>query len=1296
MLLRLFRTPALSNQMLKRKIGDALAQLSLPVERIATEWCYYVSPDSELDQWEFDTLAWLLKETFAPHSFSNQSFLSEFPTILEVGPRLNFETAFSTTAVAICRDCGLGRVNRLERSVRYGFPSELAPETKDIILSTLYDRMTEQPYEIPLEGFKHRLELTPSRIIPLSAKGIELLQQVNDDLGLAMDKQDLGWCYELFVCVLKRDPTDVELFQIAQANSEHCRHGFFRAKLVIDGLETQKSLMDIVKEPWKRNPNNSVIAFHDDSSAIRGVSPVESLIQMVSGFPSPFIKRRGMLHPALTAETHNFPSGVAPYPGAQTGTGGRIRDNISVGRGGQMMAGGAGYCTGNLLIPGYDLPWEKNSLAHPPELASPLEIMIEASNGASDYGNCIGEPVIYGFCRTFGAGLPDGYRSWFKPIMYSDGIGQLDDLHTVKGQPEKGMLIIKIGGPAYRIGMGGGAASSMMQGDNKADLDFNAVQRGAPEMEQRVWRVIRSCLELGENNPIVSIHDLGAGGDCNALPELLLPAGGRIELRSLPIGDDSLSVLEIWGNESQEREAFLIRPDNLEVIEELCERESVPLTVAGEVVGDSMIILHDETNDINLVELPLGEILENLPRKTFGLMRQEPKLKPLELPDHLGVSDALDLVLRLPSVGSKAFLTRKVDRSVTGLIIQQQCVGPNHIPLADYAAVAQGYWDQNGIASSIGEQPLKGLISPKAMARLAVAEALLNLSGAVITDIADIRCSANWMWPAKLPGEGARLYDAAIALRDILCDLGIAIDGGKDSLSMAARCQPDGGDKVVVKAPGELVIANYAPMPDVSKRVSVIPEPEDILIWIDLSPGKKRLGGTALAQALGQIGNDCPDVESNDMLKGAFQTIQTLVARDLLHAVHDISDGGLITTLLEMAFAGNVGMYISLNHKADSIPTLFSEEPGVVIALPESSLVQATKQLQENGIHHQVVGEALYDPVFQVSQSGFMLLCKRLPKLRAIWEESSNEIDKLQANPECVMQEAEILCEITPSYHLTFEPMAPKHETDLILPPKIAILRSQGSNGDREMAAAFMDAGFQAWDITMKDLLNGTISLSEFQGIAFVGGFSYADVMDSAKGWAGMIRFNDKLSQQFSCFYKRPDTFSLGVCNGCQLMALLGWVPTVGLKSEEQPRFIRNQSERFESRFSTVTITESPAIMLRGMAGSTLGVWVAHGEGRLHAKADQLKRLVDHGQTPIRYVDQEGKPTEVYPYNPNGSPGGITAFCSEDGHHLAMMPHPERTFQMRQWPWLPKDWRSMSSSPWSRMFQNAFEFCQSF
>ena len=1341
---QLYRKPALSASAVGR-ILQMGAHLATDIQSINTEWCYYVAVSPPLENSEFKALQWLLGETFEPENLGETSFLKGSATILEVGPRPSFETAWSTTAVSICQACGLGVVRRIERSLRIGLDTKLNEEQRTALLASLHDRMTEMPYENQPVNFDSGVRPAPMRIIPIcQAKDWRaVLRQTSVEMGLGWDEQDIEMIGHLFVDILKRNPTDVELFQLAQANSEHSRHFFFKGKLVIDGVPAPETLMDLVKAPWQANPGNSLIAFSDDSSAIRG-GPVVVLVARNPYQPGLLAPELRIYHPTLTAETHNFPSGVAPYPGAATGTGGRIRDNHAVGRGGNVIASAAAYCTGNLHIPGYDLPWENDGWVHPANLASPLEIMIRASDGASDYGNCYGEPVITGFVRSCGIQLPDGYRSWFKPIMYTAGVGNIDGANlrvsepesgtlfsdnadAQPNEPEAGMLVIQVGGPAYRIGVGGGSASSMIQGANLAELDFNAVQRGDPQMEQRLNRLIRACAELGPKNPIIKMVDLGAGGSCNAIPELVNPAGARINLRALPSGDATLSPSELWGNESQERDAFLIRPDDLATIKNIAARENIACAVVGEITGDGRLVLTDDADGSTPVDLPLELILGKLPPKTFALNRVAPQREPLWIPARQSVLGALEHVLRLPSVGSKRFLTTKVDRSVTGLIAQQQCVGPNQLTLADYAIVANSYFGLSGTAFSLGEQPIKGLLSPAAMARLAVTEMLLNMAGARITQLSDVRCSANWMLAAKLAGEGAWLYDAACALRDICLELGIAIDGGKDSLSMAARVTGPDGIQQTVKAPSELVIAGYAPMPDITcKATPDIKGTGHGLILIDLSPGRNRLGGSALGQAFGQIGDDCPDLEDTKFLAHVFSFTQQMLAEERIAAIHDRSDGGLIVTLLEMAFAGNTGLEIFLEGDDDVLTTLFSEEPGLVIE-PDNFPHQTRLEdlLSREGIPFQRIGgDTTWEPdITEVSirYNREEVLSAEMTELRKLWESTSSALDALQANPECVREESKANARLTApiQWNIPFVPefTTIEHLSAMKDKPRVAILRSEGSNGDREMAAAFWSAGFETWDVAMTDLLSGRIALDErFRGVAFVGGFAFADVMDAGKGWAGIIRFNPKVREQFERFRNRPDTFSLGVCNGCQLMALMGWVPGLpDIPEDKQPRFIRNRSERFESRFVTVTILESPAIMLRDMQGAKLGIWVAHGEGRLHVPSPgDLERIVAEQLAPIRFIDNKGQPmevypfdnkgepTEAYPFNPNGSPLGITALCSPDGKHLAMMPHPERSFLKWQLPWMPEDWtpangmdwEDTTASPWLKLFQNAHAWCK--
>ena len=1256
------------------------------------EYCYYIETSRPLTKSELGILSWLLAETFEKENFGEKSFLDNGKqSIIEIGPRLNFETALSTNAVAICHACGLAKVTRIELSRRYALPAET---DRSQFASAHYDRMTECVYPGPLETFE--VGIVPEKVytVPLIEEGIEELKKFNRKIGLGMDEWDIKFYYNLFVNKIGRNPTNVECFQLGQANSEHSRHWFFKGKLLIDGKEISETLLKIIKSPLIANPSNSIIAFKDNSSGITGYR-VWTIVPEYPGVCSPFCKYQFTYHLIFTAETHNFPSGVAPFPGAETGTGGRIRDVQATGRGGLVIAGTAGYCAGNLNIPGYMIPGEDGKFLYPSNLASPLKIMIGESDGASDYGNKFGEPVIQGFTRTFGLRLPRGERrEWVKPIMFTGGIGQIDHRHVKKKIAEPGLKIVQVGGPAYRIGVGGGSASSMVQGENIEELDFNAVQRGNAQMEQKMNRVIRACIEMGDRNPIMSIHDQGAGGPCNVLTELVEPAGGRIEIRNIQVGDKTMSVLEIWGAEYQERNAFLIKAEHLEGFQAICQREKVNCEVLGEITGDGQIVVHDSWDKSNPVDLNLNEILSNIPQKTFNLESISEKLKPLEMPCDISVEKFLELIFRLPSVGSKGFLVRKVDRSVTGLIARQQCCGPLQLPVSNVAVVAQSHFGLTGAAIAIGEQPVKILVNPRAGARMALGEALTNIVWALISDLTHIKCSVNWMWAAKLPGGGAALYDAAVSLGELMTEIGIAADGGKDSLSMAAQV----GDEIV-KAPGQVVISAYSSMQDITKVVTPdIKRPgESKLMFIDIAQGKNRLGGSALAQVFGQIGNESPDIESPVLLTEAFKAIQKMIRENLILAGHDRSDGGLITTLVEMALAGNCGIVIKLPEKIEVIGQLFSEELGLVLEyLPECEAA-IIDILDKSSIPFMILGSTRKKRQAVIYQGDEVKLNVDMPTLLAWWESTSDELERHQMNEEMAEKQKKAHDRPGPSYHLSFRPEDTSPEL-LKRPgkPRVAIIREEGSNGDREMTSAFFRAGFEPWDVTMTDLLKYDITLEKFRGAVFVGGFSYADVLDSAKGWAGIIRFSPELREMFDVFYRRADTFSLGVCNGCQLMTLLGWVPWKGIPETKQPRFIRNPSGRFESRWVTVKILKSPSIMLKGMEDSILGIWVAHREGYLHCPDPQiLSDVSDGGLMPILYVDDRGMPTERYPFNPDSSPSGFTALCSPDGRHLAMMPHPERTFLLWQWPWMPESWKSnLKVSPWLKMFQNARKWCE--
>uniref|UniRef100_A0A8C3F695 Phosphoribosylformylglycinamidine synthase n=1 Tax=Chrysemys picta bellii TaxID=8478 RepID=A0A8C3F695_CHRPI len=1229
------------------------------VRALHRELCYNVSwtGASPPNPQETQLLHWLFGCPLESGDVATESFLRPAPTdlLIEIGPRLNFSTAFSTNVVSVCRAAGLGCVDRVERSHRYLLQCAKRPTSpeEDALVAVLSDRMTEQRYKEPIHSFTVAACSAPTWDVDVLAGGRTALERASQELGLAFDSWDLDFYTDLFKR-FGRNPTSVECFDLAQSNSEHSRHWFFKGRLLVDGKEIGESLFEsIMRTQESSNPNN-IIKFSDNSSAIQGRA-VCSLWPRDPSRPSRFEKRTSTRHVIFTAETHNFPTG---------------------------QCGGRGLCVlappdRLSLPPGYPLPWEDPALPYPQNYAHPLQVAIRASDGASDYGNKFGEPVLAGFARSFGQRLPNGQRrEWIKPIMFSGGIGAMEDIHMRKEPPKPGMLVVKVGGPVYRIGVGGSSASSIqVQGDNASELDFGAVQRGDPEMEQKMNRVLRGCVERGKANPICSLHDQGAGGNGEG--------GGGRAWGGAVLGDPTLSVLEIWGAEYQESNALLLRPTDTALLQCLGQRERCPVDVVGTITGDGRIVLVDDleapVTDVvpvkpsgkkRPIDLQLEDVLGKMPQKEFVLSRHSPALRCLCLPPGLSVGDALERVLRLPAVASKRYLTNKVDRSVTGLVAQQQCVGPLHTPL------------MVGAATALGEQPLKGLIDPGAGARLAVGEALTNLVFARVTDLRDVKCSGNWMWAAKQAGEGAALVDACGAMCKVMAQLGVAVDGGKDSLSMAARVGTD-----IVMAPGTLVVSAYAVCPDITATVTPdlkCPDGKGALLYVELCPDRHRLGGSALAQCYSQLGDCCPDLENADTLAACFRLTQQLLQESVVSAGHDVSDGGLVTCLLEMAFAGNCGLQAELVAPgANALEVLFAEELGLVLEVPLRCLP----------IGH--TGPLGPQSLVRLRVNGQEELARPVGELRAIWEATSFQLERLQASPHCVEQEERGLAlRQGPTFTLTFDPEPG---------PRVAILREEGSNGDREMVAAFVMAGFQAWDVTMQDLCAGEVTLEPFQGLVFVGGFSYADVLGSAKGWAASVTFNPQARAQFEAFRRRRNTFSLGICNGCQLMALLGWVGGESPQNLEgrcgavRPGVLLtpNDSGRFESRFVALTIEESPAVMLRGMAGSTLGIWVAHGEGRMRFRSPEvLAAVTSGGLAPLRYVDDQGQPTQEYPLNPNGSPLGIAGLCSPDGRHLAMMPHPERCVLPWQWAWMPPAWRhTMEVSPWLRMFQNACEWC---
>jgi len=1117
-----------------------------------------------------------------------------------------------------------------------------------------------------------------------------------------MDEWDVVYYTELFRRY-GRNPTDVELFQIGNANSEHSRHWYFKGRQVIDGVEMPECLLDMIRAPLRAIPgqNVSVLAFNDNVGALHGFC-VPVFVPEKPDSPSLFKIVWRTLHPTATAETHNHPTLIAPYPGAATGAGGRIRDNCAGGQGSLTGFGIAGYCVGNLFIPGYKIAGEVIGGEVSDKHATPLRILIEGSNGISNYGNQYGEPLGCGFARTFCQKISGQRREFRKPVLYSGGVGHIDGSHTKKHTPEKGMLIVAIGGPAYAIGEGGGAASSMVQGQNDAGLDFKSVQRGNGEMGNKAVRVIRACAEMGDENPIESIHDQGAGGPSNVLTELMETVGGKVDIRQIVLGDKTMSVLSIWSAEYQERYGLLLRPEKAELFQNICTRERVNCEMLGEITGDGYVTVIDSANSTAPVHLNLPDILGKLPQKTFKSDHLPRSFNPPELPKDLTPAKAIEIVFQQLSVGSKGFLVHKIDRSVGARVVQQPCCGPSQVSIANVAVLADSYFGVTGVASAIGEQPLKMLIDPKAGARMAVGEMLTNLMSAGGIDLSKVRCRANWMWAAKMPGEGALMYDAVVAMKDIMISLGIAPDGGKDSLSMAATV-----DGELVKGPGELVILGYASMPDITKVLTPdIKAPEESCIGlIDLGLGKNRLGGSALLQALNQIGDETPDCDP-ELLKATWRAIQILHNCGVILSLHDISEGGLATTVIEMCLGGNCGATI-YDHLY--LASLFSEELGLVIEYRPNDWNLIHRVLESQG------APSLRDLGKTTSGRLPRVFGIDLTTLRQWWEATSHQLEKLQTENGVADEEFSTYQTVQkPMYYLGFTPSATVVK-DGDFRPKVAIVREEGTNGDREMAAAFYAAGLDPFDITMYDLMEGDVeildhdpfhppvkriitgggmTLNDFQGVVFPGGFSFMDVFDSAKGWAGAIKFNSRLREMFDRFYDREDTFTLGVCNGCQLMALLGWVPWKGLEETIQPRFIHNRSGKFESRWVQVKIQPSPSVLLAGMEGSTLGVHVAHGEGQVKFPNQRILAAVrSEILAPLVYVDSENEPTEKYPANPNGSPLGIAALSSPDGRHLAMMPHPERAFLPWQCHYWPKEWSKVKVSPWLQLFQNARKWC---
>ncbi|MFZ5390756.1 MAG: phosphoribosylformylglycinamidine synthase, partial [Patescibacteria group bacterium] len=1017
------------------------------------EYCFYIETAELLTNEELLKLKLILTDGFVIDRIRSQTIFSSQDKVVEIGPRLNFMTAFSTNLLAICKNCGLGKVTRLEKFRRYLLDDQ-TDASKFVSLNC--DRMTEITVKEELSSLSPTNQPESVQLIPLIENGPEYLLSIP---GLAMDKDDCIFYYNYFKSVAKRNPTDVELKDLSNSNSEHSRHGYFKGKQVIDGIEKEKSLMELVKWPWLVNPNNSLIGFNDNSSAIMGYNCLVILPESAV-MPSQYKMKKVIYHIIFTAETHNHPTGVSPLPGAETGSGGRLRDDFSTGRGGLIIAGTAGYAVANLLIPGYDLPWENSNYEYPKDKAEAIQILLKGSDGVSDYGNKFGEPLIVGFTRSMEFGFNKERWGFVKPILFTGGLGAIRDEHLKKDEPEPEMLIVQIGGPAYPIGIGGGAASSLMQGSNSAELDFASVQRGDAEMENKANRVVAACVAMGKDNPIRSIHDQGAGGPANVLKEIVGQAGGRIEIRNINLGDKTMSVVAIYIAEYQERFAILIWPKDLSLVQEIAKRERVPLEVLGKITGDGRFVVHDKLDNSTPVDINLADLLDQLPQKTFADTSIFYEAEPLQIPEDLIFTEALELVLKHLDVGSKRFLTNKVDRSVKGLVVQQQCCGPMQLPVADCGIVALSHSNKVGAVSSIGEQAPIMILNPAAGARLAVAEALLNMSGAVITKLQDIKFSGNWMWAPKLPGEGAALYQAAEAVSKMLVDIGSAIDGGKDSLSMATKV----GEKYVKSR--ELVMSGYCSMSDTSIYVTPdIKKPgKSSLVYIPVNKGIYRLGGSVFARVLKQTG-ETPDVDNVGSLVSVFKVIQDIVEKKLVLSLHDVSDGGLIVSALEMVFAGNCGFDLEVDIKINPFNYWFAQEPGVMVEVDIDKFDDLQLFLIKNQINYQVLGCTTNHSGIKIVHNKEIILQDDMRDLRNTWEETSYQLELIQNSVMAWEESVGIYDRPGPQYKHNFNYRLPVKKYSYLPKPEIAIFREEGSNGDVEMAAFFQKAGFKTWDV---------------------------------------------------------------------------------------------------------------------------------------------------------------------------------------------------------------------------------------
>jgi phosphoribosylformylglycinamidine synthase len=1264
---------------------------------------------------------------------------AEGMTVLFVLPRSGTISPWSSKATDIARICLLGdHIKRIERGTLYLIKSTspVALPALRNVLNSIHDRMTQLVHTAAPAAHLifPPVPPKPAPLVTIPIIGapdpVALLEEANVRLGLALSTQEIPYLVEAFLSA-GRNPTDTELFMFAQVNSEHCRHKIFNAKWTIDGKEQAESLFGMIRNTEKKvNSKGTLSAYEDNAAVLEGYQAPRFAVGATDGTYSATLEPMPIL---IKVETHNHPTAVSPYPGAATGSGGEIRDEGAVGKGSKPKAGLAGFTVSDLLIPGFEQPWESD-IGRPAHIASAYDIMVEAPLGAAAFNNEFGRPALGGYFRTFllQVDRAEGEKEWrgyHKPIMIAGGLGNVQPKFARKNGFKAGAKIIVLGGPGMLIGLGGGAASSMASGASSADLDFASVQRENPEMERRAQQVIDACINRKEGNPIQMIHDVGAGGLSNALPELVHDAGlGAVfEIRDVLVDDPAMSPMEIWCNESQERYVLAVDPDDLSTFETIAKRERCPFSVVGVSTDEQRLVVTDRTLGDKPIDIAMSVLFGKPPRMERTAETATPPRPAFDpslatyLPTYTGapvtslLGETVNRVLRLPSVGSKSFLITIGDRTISGLVTRDQMVGPWQVPVADVAVTRSSYGFDVivGEAMAMGERTPLALISAAASARMAVAESLTNLAAASVEDLSLVKLSANWMSAASHEGEGAKLYEAVQAIGMDLCPaLGVGIPVGKDSMSMSMRWDDSKGKKEVT-APLSLIVTAFAPVNNVERtwtpQVKTDTGAETVLVFIDLANGKQRLGGSALAQVFKQIGSEAPDVEDAAALKAFFGALQTLKTShpEIVLAYHDRSDGGLFTTLAEMAFAGRTGLEVSLDavgSRGDAIASLFNEELGAVVQIRKADIPTFTDVFVKAGFptrHLHVVGRVLgrEDQNLTFIHDSEAIYTATRAHLQQLWAETSYRMQAHRDEPSGAKEEYDAIADDSDQglfYDVRADFLPAVVKTDNA--PKVAILREQGVNGHIEMAWAFSEAGFSAVDVHMSDIISGKISLKGFKGLAACGGFSYGDVLGAGNGWAKSVLLNSTARSEFSAFFERDDTFALGVCNGCQFFSQLKEIIP---GSDAWPAFKTNRSERFEGRVSVVEVTEeaSKSIFFKDMAGTCLPVAVAHGEGRVSfAETGSLESLKSAGQVAVRYVDSKRQPTTKYPANPNGSPEGITGVQSTNGRVLAIMPHPERVVAKESNSWYPStevggEWKG--KGPWFRLFQNAYAFATS-